>query len=661
MRSLTLAALLSLTPVASPAEVAPARERFDQALRAGDLQAAGDAFDALAAQRKTDGNKPVPDHATSALAVRLLVATGAPYPAIGIFDQVDLATLAPADRAAVVTAAAKARLVTGDLVGAEKAASLALTLASTPVDRADAARTWIATLLATDPVRAKTTIAEQSAIRAGDRRNAWKWHVLSAQAALLTGDTPGADTAARQAWAELVDTPDAVTAPAEVAAVLATIAERRRDRGRTLAMAGVAQRGIGEHPSTIGTALWGMLPACDGTVTPDDFVTVVLHSDHEGHTVHASPVDASRPAVVARFLGDLDAQRAAPYQQIDNGALAATLRCTTARATRDLAGNPAEVEAGAWAARTGVFPLFAAREITDEAWNAAGVALDEMVARHGANSLLTLPALDRLAAIMMARSAGDPVRTAAAMEMADRAIALRATSALAPPASRQPPRIDWKAMAAATSPEAGRKLVSETLRAWLATADLRFAALALAELNDEVFTPTEVDAVLTRLAARARAELPAGDPLRRLLVVRAMRQAGAVGSSERARALARELGLPGDLCELRDTAPVLTDPGVTDDDYPLDARTAAVEGRVLVEAGLDAAGRMIAPRIVVSTANALFDTATLASVARAKSTPAQQGGRAVACRGRYHPVRWQLPTLAEETPVAAFGDPSPTD
>jgi len=83
-------------------------------------------------------------------------------------------------------------------------------------------------------------------------------------------------------------------------------------------------------------------------------------------------------------------------------------------------------------------------------------------------------------------------------------------------------------------------------------------------------------------------------------------------------------------------------------DYPREAWTNRIEGYVLLEFNINAAGQVENIRLVEST-NPVFVTATIDALSRFRYTPARQNGEAVAVKKRREMFRFQIPDGTDPT------------
>jgi hypothetical protein len=179
---------------------------------------------------------------------------------------------------------------------------------------------------------------------------------------------------------------------------------------------------------------------------------------------------------------------------------------------------------------------------------------------------------------------------------------------------------------------------------WLWTA---YSLLALrAQQNDsndrDPASDALLDGIAQRILALPTAKLPANDDLRRLALVAQSRVAENQGRRPAAAALRAQAGLIADLCRLGDARPDVSGYAISEEDFPLLARKADLDGYTAMERLVAPDGRTLSTRIIAARPPLLFDEATRTAADKARQNPPRRAGKPFTCHSNTAPVRWRL-------------------
>ncbi|MES2453434.1 MAG: hypothetical protein V4610_22980 [Pseudomonadota bacterium] len=648
MRLLNGVVMMALAGVCQPvfAQTAADRSAFEKLLRERHLNEASAALDSIIDAHLPSDGTPRANPDLNGLVGQIMLMSGKAEAALAFLQASHRPGATADDEAQILLREGQAYLIGGDLTAAIAALDRGRALSTTPAVRASLARARIEALLATDPVKAIEALGQAVQDRAADSEHEWEWSLFDAQAQMLTGKPAAARNAADRAWVAASRAPLAAAAPARAGALLGVILGQGGNRDNAISLIASAAHDVANDGDIVNKIV-DFLPVCGTDVTPVDAAIVALFRDDDANTTRVTPLWATRPQVVRAFLSGLDGRHIVENDHLGNAAVVVTLRCRTAPSSL-AAVRPMAVDPGsAWAARRGLLPRFGAMGDPGQQLTDASTSVDRITERYGAESTLLIGPLLHLADLTMARLThqGD-VATGRVTDLNNRILALlrKAGGAEGFIPSESNPLAMFGKVAAATSQQQMRAIVLQGFRNYLDAVDFD---IAFATYKNTTYaanmSPEDRKALLESLAGRALAAGGRSDP--RLLPLRLDQIANSRAREDWSAmgVLVRQTGLPADLCNLRQTTPMVTGNAITTDDFPADGITAELAGRSALEFDLDATGKPTNMRVLATMPSFLFDATIAAKGSTITFNPAAMNDKPTACRGRIQMIRWQLP------------------
>lgn len=635
------------------AQSSPQLDEFEKAMAAADQNRAADLLDEIAAARRWPGGALRPDPLLSALVGRYYLLSGEARFARAYLEQAHGDGL-PADlRAPTTIALAAAEERVGDRRAALSSLR-ALAGAALTADQHRTAQLAEARMVIVEDPLAALKIASAVTGAAGNGAERWEAELLIAQAHALRGERDAAEAAANRAWASAATAPVADLAPMRVALQRAALAAGRNDRDTLLAMLNLAKASSAGVDSTIVA----YLPLCgEAGILPGDHVTFAVYGDAQhGHALAA--VAASRAEIVAPFFDSLAGRALFEPEDRSPSGTVFTVRCgTVPSAAFDF---PVRRDRWSeWFASRGLTFSFNFGPSLDDI-NALSSQIAAIEQRYGQDNAFLIPLRLSLKDQLLARAAteGD-VEEWQVNDLNQKAMtAMRAIGSATGLVPTEEQEREQRAADHATSVQAAAASYRRAAKSRVETSpDDDAYSYAMEWFGGDTDLPTDqqmavVDALFKRFKGRKN------DPRRTALLMRMAEIQDGKEDHKAARASRRMAGAPDDLCVSAEDPPMLQDGSIMDQAYPHDAMRYMLKGVSILEYAIDPAGRVEAPRLLLSSPATLFDAVAIGEIGKFRFTPAR-AGQAHGCRGKLQRVIWNLPER-EEPAMPRFREPSTT-
>ena len=602
---------------------------FDVALAEGKLDKAAEIYGRLFEARLPKDGKPKPDATLDAFAGRLFFAEGNPIEAIA-FLKMD-ATGDTGDAAARQFALAGAMFVVGEYADAAKRyANLAESLGGDQQTRALIGQAQ-ATIM-TDPSAAAPLIAK---LASTNPSLVWRISFVEAQQALLRKDYAAAQKAADRAMIAANVAPVRDYAPLQTLQLQAAVAAAQGRREQVAALLGAVPSNSNLSMKTAST-IANRLPRCgDAGITEDDYVIIGLFTPQNPSIKLAAPMPlaASRPEIVAAFMRYI-----AGYWKADSTVSLVAyplmkIRCTYAN--EDYFENDGSRFANAaFAAAQHIRPRF----FETEYWKADDVLTE------------AAKAFDRIEQVVGPDS---PILIAPLAEIADLTAAQVEEKNDIPAGQIEALVSRGKALTKKLGAKPYEEILSEipttvlqwtgNMKAYVKIAPLEYAYTSVLEaLNIQGLPAADKLSAIEIVAMRIGPDQ--SDRRVRTLLRKRFSLLRQLDQNKIIEMLARTAKLDPMLCSVKAALPVMTDSGITTQDYPIDAVFSELSGGTVIDIDIGTNQKVTRLRQIVEAPPLVFSDALAKAIAAMKVAPAKNAaGREGDCKAFRTQVRWELP------------------
>lgn len=455
-------------------------------------------------------------------------------------------------------------------------------------------------------------------------------HDLLGRVLLNRGDVPAAIEEFKIAVKELggvttsSDTNDVVVrSDLAIAHLLAKHEHEARDL--------MAMAGAGRSPKTlVAPVAQPDLPACGGTLQPNDTAIVEFAVGDDGRVLYAQPIYASRPgdgAVdFAKAVGNWSwrADQIASVPAFYRTGLRVELRCSTAP-QRPPALSALRPDLDRWLAARGVPPLSETVQLR---------RLLEQLDRSAATGTDSVALMPALIAVGESRAVENTLRA----DAWNRAVAV-ANAERAPIAATSYLRGFEILTTKPWSPGRAGQLTRAANSPDVASNARARAALLLAGV-DLLSSARQGDAAGVLQTIIADTRLDPKDPLRIGALVRLSSIQARKGDLDAARSAYLSTGLSSQQCALFDASPLMKSFGLDGADYPLAAQQRAVSGWTQVEFDIQANGQTANQRAIISYPPFVFSEAVVIGLQRSRFDQSYRPDGGLGCGGAHYFVNF---------------------
>lgn len=411
----------------------------------------------------------------------------------------------------------------------------------------------------------------------------------------------------------------------------------------------LAFTGAGRGDADIGQGADMPLPACGALtgIQPTDVAIVEFAILADGRVSGVMPIYATRPATAAEFARAVagwswQPETAAKLDPFWRASIRLELRCSNAGAGPRLRDGLRPTLDEWLKSKSIEYDL----ELTDaEALPALRSELRARVARHGEQSIQTLPILVRLASItttdvearvgyleqasQIARAAGAPPEVQVVLDVS---IALGS-------ATGERTQRAWERRARDSAAALLARMTAAGQGGTLASAYVRMEMAALYNSDSR----RTADALYRQVIALPASVLSEANPLRQAALLQLASSATLQRRPDEATQLVAATGLSPNQCALADVRPARVGGTITTSDFPNEALSWGFNGWVKVSYDIDVRGIPVNPRAVMAYPPFVFSNATERNIQKLRYQPFPQAAGPIGCADRLQSFRYSIP------------------